>query len=38
MNPSRDYAIVPIGWVESSLKERAKAPRQVLKALPMRGW
>jgi len=28
MNPRTDYAIVPIGWVESSLKERAGAPRQ----------
>jgi tRNA-Thr(GGU) m(6)t(6)A37 methyltransferase TsaA len=34
MNPSADYAIVPIGWVESTLKERAKAPRQGSEGAP----
>jgi tRNA-Thr(GGU) m(6)t(6)A37 methyltransferase TsaA len=34
MNPRTDYAIVPIGWVESSLKERAGAPRQGSEGAP----
>jgi tRNA-Thr(GGU) m(6)t(6)A37 methyltransferase TsaA len=34
MNPTTHYTIVPIGWVESSLKERAKAPRQGSEGAP----
>jgi tRNA-Thr(GGU) m(6)t(6)A37 methyltransferase TsaA len=33
-DPSPHYTIVPIGWVESSLKERAKAPRQGSEGAP----
>jgi tRNA-Thr(GGU) m(6)t(6)A37 methyltransferase TsaA len=34
MNPTTHYTIGPIGWVESSLKERAKAPRQGSEGAP----
>src|SRR5262249_15483181 len=34
MNPSTDHTIVPIGRVESSLKERAAAPRQGAEGAP----
>ncbi len=34
MNPSADHTIIPIGWVESSLKDRAKAPRQGSEGAP----
>jgi tRNA-Thr(GGU) m(6)t(6)A37 methyltransferase TsaA len=34
MNLTTGYWIVPISWVESSLKERAKAPRQGSEGAP----
>jgi hypothetical protein len=32
------YQVVPIGWVESPLTDRAQAPRQGDESAPTRGW